>query len=433
MDKACLVSCFSLLLYISLFIAFLALVRLAFLFIAESAWYRRHFAKKNPDSRDTGSQSRTANGDAHSNGTAARQATSSFASGGRLALFLFFGSFLGSLIGVASDFKNAQDLVVDAVAWFDPSPQLNIVGSDTVLGEKLEMAEAWKKNFVELTKWKQDIGFQTITRKVDVNIHPIGSHKGLEAAGQGKVHLLAMSDPMTPEQRQKLEANHIKLRCAAEIGYDIIVFVTDLNNNVPAFSRYALKNILRGNFSNWSQISDRAEKSRKIQILAREGSGTTHFILHNFLGEGEFPEHFIPCDSNELCLDTALSIPGSMYWGSAAWLYTQPPRYVHPLLIRRDYDQAPQNPLNKYFDANNYPGEMLRGLYMYVLDGPDIDPKSSELAKEFFLYVRGIHGQAILEKSHFYTYLKPPAEVKLALPQDFGIRQPGTPPVACLY
>lgn len=352
-------------------------------------------------------------------------------SNGRLALFLFLGSFLGSLIGVAADFNDAKELFVDVVASFDPSPTINIVGSDTILGEKLHMANEWKKDFVELTKWKQHVFFQEITRQVDVNIKPIGSHSGFEQAKQGKVHILAMSDPMSAHQQQQLKENGVNIHCAAEIGYDIVVFVTDLNNNIPAFSRYALRNILRGFFVDWSQISDRAEKSQKIQILARKGSGTTHFILDNFLNDDRFLSHFLTCESNEICLDTTLSMPGSIYWSSAAWLYTQPLQYVHPLLIQREDNLLPQNPLSDKFDVNNYPTEMMRGLYMYVLNSDQIEPHSLELAKQFFQYVRGIHGQEILEKSKFYTYLKPPKEVELVLPDGFGKQISNELPVVC--
>ena len=80
--------------------------------------------------------------------------------------------------------------------------------------------------------------------------------------------------------------------------------------------------------------------------------------------------------------------------------------------------------------AENYHPKMIRPLYMYVLSGGPIAPISSDLAKQFFAYLRGVRGQELLGKYHFYTYFDPPTEVKLELPEGFGIR-PNQLPIVC--
>jgi hypothetical protein len=67
---------------------------------------------------------------------------------------------------------------------------------------------------------------------------------------------------------------------------------------------------------------------------------------------------------------------------------------------------------------------------MYVLSGESINPESSELARQFLAYVRGVRGQEILESHSFYTLFDPPADVEEQLPPGFG-SQPGQPPVVC--
>lgn len=370
-----------------------------------------------------------------SSNTASSSTAKSSSNSPRLAFMIFIGSLLGSLIGVAADLNDAKEAVFEIYTLFNPSPQLNIAGSNTILGERLHMAEDWKNNFMKQTAWEERLPvIGNMARNIKIDIQGVGSHKGIQAAKEGKVHLLAMSDPMSEEEEKLLAKRGIKIRCAAEIGYDAIIFVTDLNNDIPAFSKYAITSILKGIFVNWSQISDFSENKNNIRVLARRGSGTTHVILKQFLDDDKFPDHFIECRSNAQCLDQALSVPGSIYWVSAVWLYTQPKDYIHPLLIRRNDTLPAQNPFIKNFNLNNYPYEMVRGLYMYVLDGKDVDSKSSDLAKKFLLYVRGVRGQQILEKYHFFTYFKSPNEVDVTLPKGFGgQKDKGSVPVVCRW
>jgi ABC-type phosphate transport system substrate-binding protein len=236
--------------------------------------------------------------------------------------------------------------------------------------------------------------------------------------------LLVASEPLTDERITDLQASGIKLTCAAEIGYDVITFVTDVNNTLPEISRRDMASILSGSITNWSQVGG---ADQPIRILAREGSGTTELVLQSFTGMKAYQDHFIPCASNDECLDTALSTPGSLYWVSTTWLRTQPPRYLRPILIRRAANLPPEDPFSENFDPDNYTLELIRPLIMYVLRSDKIPEYSTNLAKEFLLFVRGVRGQEILENHHFYTYFDPPADVAVPLPADFGPGPDGLP------
>jgi hypothetical protein len=53
----------------------------------------------------------------------------------RLPVFIFVATFLGTLLGIFADLSDASGLLAPVLEFVDPSPQLHIVGSNTVLGE----------------------------------------------------------------------------------------------------------------------------------------------------------------------------------------------------------------------------------------------------------------------------------------------------------
>lgn len=251
----------------------------------------------------------------------------------------------------------------------------------------------------------------------------IGSLEGFQRAAEGQVDLLVASEPMTDAQLQTLQQNGINITCAAEVGYDIITFVTDVNNPVPQISTRDMASILNGSITNWAQVGGNGQP---IRVLARRGSGTTDLVLQNFTGDGTFRERFVVCESNAACLDTTLSTPGALYWVSTAWLKTQPPRYLRPILTQRG-NLPVQDPLSETFDPNEYTDELVRPLYMYVLSGEAIAPESTTLAKEFLQMVRGVRGQEVLETHHFHTHFDPPGNVQTVYPPGFGPGIDGVP------
>ncbi len=359
-------------------------------------------------------------------------------SSNRLAIFVFIGTLLGSLLGVAADWNEASDLFTPLVKWLNPSPHVRIVGSNTILGEGVNIATEWQERYIENTQWEDDIPLLgTIERQVEINIAPVGSVEGFSFAAEGKVDLLAASEPIPEAELQKIAAQGITMHCAGVIGYDIITLVTDVNNQLQrAITVRELSSILTGGITDWSQVGG---PQVPIRILARPGSGTTDIVLNALTGSNEFRPHFIECDSNSSCLDLTLSTPGSLYWVSKAWLQTQPPRYLRPILIQRGAE-APTNPLafeegiggqeRADFNPNNYPGELMRPLYMYVLRGDEIHPDSTKHARQFLAYVRSVEGQEILEKHHFYTHFDAPSGVQPVLPAGFG-PTPDGPPIVC--
>jgi ABC-type phosphate transport system substrate-binding protein len=361
-------------------------------------------------------------------------------------------------LGIAADLSDASGLVVPILDTVSPSPTLRIAGSNTVLGDEIGVAAQWREDFQDQRAWQVKIPFiGEIPRTVNVSIEGVGSIRGFEMAREGKVDLLVASEPMSEDERDKIVAAGYSVDCAAVIGYDVMAFVTNMNNRVPEVEKRDMKSVLRGSLTDWSQLGG---EPGPIRILARHGSGTTELILQRFTGSTGIPGHFVttsppcergdddpangcsPCGSNEECLDLALVMPGSLYWVSAAWLQTQPPRYLR--LIRIPYEGRLEYPLlpkcaeklpgeeedeAACFDPHFYEPDLIRPLYMYVLGGDGIDEASTALAQEFLEYVRGLRGQEILEAHSFYTHFAPPTEVDIVSLPGFEPREDGTPVV----
>ncbi len=345
----------------------------------------------------------------------------------RLALLVFLATLGGNLLALIASLADASGLIAPIVNLVSPMPSVTLVGSATILGNELRLGQDWVAAFQErnLETWDLPIAGE-IERKIRFTVNPVGTVQGVELATEGAVNLLAASEPLSDEKISGLSASGVNIVCAAPIGYDVIVFVTDITNRLERpITLQELIAILNGKVQSWSEVGSKAEP---IRIFAREGSGTTELMLEKFLGHHAMPSHMIGCASQADCLNLTLSTRGSLYWVSLSWLRLQPDNYLVPVLIENDKGLV-TDPLSPQFDPWNYPAELIRPLYMYVLQHSRTDPRAVEVSKEFLNYVRGVQGQQILETHFFTTHFQPPPGVEFQLPPGFGYSPSGLPVV----
>lgn len=328
------------------------------------------------------------------------------------ALLIFFGTLLGTLLGAVADLGEATQTIERFQEIFNPPPTLCVVGSDTILGLDLQLSLDWKREF--------ERGYDA-----RVDIQAIGSGNGVRRAAEGGcAHVLAMSEPMSSSQYQTLQAAGVQVQCAASVGYDVIAFVTDINNRLATLQYRDLSRILDGRVSRWNELDRR--QNVPITIWARPGSGTTAHILTRFAppysgdAQADFPPtaNYALCESNEACLNETLATPGSLYWVSVAWMRTKPPRYLRvlPILIN---DERPINPLQDDFSLEEYPSRLVRPLYLYVVISPNTKAEQAQLARDFLAYTRSLNGQALLEQRGYITYFDNVPDVRIELPPPF--------------
>jgi ABC-type phosphate transport system substrate-binding protein len=336
-------------------------------------------------------------------------------------VLVFLGTLLGSLFGIAADAGGAADTFERFKSLF--YPELCIAGSNTILGEGIQMAVDWKNQFER-------------EKEARVSIYGVGSVRGVERAIIGDcVHVLAMSEPMTIAQYNALRGANVEIDCAAEIGYDVVAFVTDIDNRLPALLERNLRSILLGQIKDWQTVGGAPSP---IRLLARPGSGTTEVVLRNVTGwlddnlndNQYFPPgtNYIPCPTNDACLDATLATPGSLYWVSMAWMRTQPERFLRVMPILRG-DERPINPLTEQIDLNAYPSSLIRPMYMYVLKSQAVPDEIEQLAREFLYFVRSVRGQTIVERHHFYAFFNRPRGVRVDFPPGFEPDDTGLRPV----
>lgn len=338
------------------------------------------------------------------------------------AILVFFGSLLGTLLGTFTslgDIPNSIRVIQDT---FNPPAEVCVAGSGTILGRDLGMGEAWAGDFE-----------QRSIERVNVSVRPLGSIGGVQAAVDGAcLQVLATSeaigDIVLDDGRTALDAfadSNIEIECAAEIGYDIVAFVTDFNNPQSALEDRDMSRLLTGrNTINWNDIPG-VRYDQPITIYARDNSGTTDYVLRSFgweRGERFLPPNanYVLCDSNTNCLNQTLSTPGSLYWVSTAWMQsTRRTDFLRVLPILTNDEDSPINPLKDDFDIEEYPDQLIRPLYMYVLRTPNTPPEVHDLSRAFFDYIRGIDGQGIVDDFFFYTYFDRPLDVPLDFPPGF--------------
>lgn len=355
---------------------------------------------------------------------------------------IFVATFLGTIIGLIADSGAIFETIEQFNEVLNPPPTLCIAGSNTMLGDAA-MGDEWKAEFEAL-------------EDVNVDIAAIGSVSGAQRAVDGGcVHVLAMSEPMPEATYSELTNAGYRLDCAAEVGFDVIAFVTNLNNplvrdvrnpddpednrpRVRPILASEMRGMLSGSIRNWSELANwpRNAPDRPITIHLRPGSGTSDVVLRRLASfipteDVPFPQaaNYDLCASNLDCLNRTLSQPGSVYWVSVAWMRTQPQDYLRVLSILQG-DEVSVNPLRETVDLEEYPSQLVRPLYLYVLDHPDrISDEENQLARAFMTYARGVQGQQMVDASGFYNHFSRPVDIEVAFPteeQIFAIPLRGT-------
>jgi phosphate transport system substrate-binding protein len=346
--------------------------------------------------------------------------------GSRLAVFLFLATLFGSLLGAAADISEVEQLAIPILEWIDPGPRLRITGSDSVLGDSVSVAKEWTEGFTNMARDFSYIPILgLIERTPHIDVEPKDSLVALRSAADGETSVIVVTEPMSSATQQKIEEQGITVRCAAVIGFDVISFVTHLENEDPPLTRDEISKILTGEVTDWSQLG---RDTQPINVFGDPDSAATDIILKTYTGSDEFRPHMIECSSEADCFNKALATRGSFCAVSTSWLKDQPARYLNGIALKDD-SHPPQDPLRDDFNADWYPNELIRPIYMYVLDGGSIDQAASDLGVDFIEFVRGSRGQAILERNDFYTYFDPPTEIQPELPPGFGHRPTGAPVV----
>ncbi len=368
-------------------------------------------------------------------------------SNSRLALAVFFATLLGTLIGLAADLNDALAVLGPLYEITDPSPRIHLVGSSTMLGEGLKLATAWREEFVKRKTQTVNLDpFGELERPPFFDITSVGSVKGVELIADGSGQILASSEPINPDYLTRLQRENIELECAAEVGYDIIAFVSDASTELPMLTTRQISGILAGLIDNWMELGG---PDKPLQLVIRHGSGTTDLVLRRFTDSPEYPRRHIPCHGNDECLNITLNTPGSLYFVSTAWLFTQ--RGAAAEIAARTLSNSPGqqrvstflnvvplanplgdlvNPLDPQLDLDQYPRDLVRPLYLYVFRHPKTPQPVIDLARDFMFFVRSLPGQAITQTHYFFTFFKPPEGIVIGsdLPRGFVTRD-GVPTV----
>lgn len=364
------------------------------------------------------------------------------------AAVIFLASFLGTIIGVIVDSGELIDTIDQFQSILNPPTELCIAGSNTMLGE-VAMGPAWESEFLALKD-----------NEIRVSIDGIGSTNGAQRAiNGGCVHVLAMSEPIPQPVYSDLINAGYTLDCAAEVGFDVIAFVTNINN--PIFRRIPnpenptgpsirartatiqdreMRQILSGEIQQWDEIQNwpSSSVSRPITIFARIGSGTTDVVLsrwaRGFTPTQETPlppgANYLPCDDNIDCLNRTLSTPGSLYWVSVAWMRTQPEDYLRVISILQG-DETSVNPILEELELEEYPADLIRPLYLYVLDHENISDEANQLGRDFVTFARGVQGQQAVDEAGFYNHFSRPVDIDVAFPEPFFTIQGGSTRAIC--
>lgn len=268
---------------------------------------------------------------------------------------------------------------------------------------------------------------------VDVIIRPIGSEAAtnellpnrtpIPRSDYGCVDVLIRSEPLNEGQLDAYQQHAIFFECATWLSFDIIAFITAPDNAIPEVNLSQLKAILNGDITNWIDV---AGDNRDINVIVRRGSGTTTHVfttIAEFVPFVTIPSEAYPprvreteCGTNDDCIQLVNTTSGSLHFVSVAQLPGQNVR----IISIRNREGVLVNPLQGAIRQTQYPVELLRPVYGYVVNHNTSSSKKISLAKDFLNFILN-NGQTDLEVAGFIPRDTQPLIELVILPPDFSV------------
>jgi phosphate transport system substrate-binding protein len=117
------------------------------------------------------------------------------------------------------------------------------------------------------------------TRDIIFVVNAMGSKSGIDSLIAGACDIAMSSSEMLPEQTAHAAKNGVRIKPFL-LGYDVIVPIVNLSNNVSDITFRQLKEIFEGKTTRWSALGG---PDTIIEVVDRSDASGTHAIWHHFI------------------------------------------------------------------------------------------------------------------------------------------------------
>ena len=145
---------------------------------------------------------------------------------------------------------------------------VRIKGSDTML--------------ILATRWAEE--YMKLNPNISVYVEGGGTEKGVEALIKGKADICAASRPLRAQEARLLAEKHRYIGISHLVAKDALSVYLNPENPVQNLNLKQLKQIFKGEITNWNQVSGNNDP---ILVLIRSPNSGTHPYFKEHVLEGE--------------------------------------------------------------------------------------------------------------------------------------------------
>jgi len=150
---------------------------------------------------------------------------------------------------------------------------VRIKGSDTML--------------ILVTRWAEE--YMKYKPNVSVYAEGGGTEKGVKALQKGKADICTASRPLQAQEARLLAEKYKYLGMSFLVAKDALSIYLNKNNPVKNLSPDNLKEIFKGEITNWNQVGGNNDP---ILVLIRSPNSGTHLYFKNHILDGEAYSEF---------------------------------------------------------------------------------------------------------------------------------------------
>ena len=240
---------------------------------------------------------------------------------------------------------------------------------------------------------------------------PPGSGTGINMLLENQLSFAQSSHPLNPEERQRAESEGFTLK-ELPVAIEGIAIAVNLELAVEGITLDQLRDIYRGQLTNWSQIG--GPNLPIVPVSRPSEGGTVAFFTEAVLEGAALPGEVSIVNSTTEALRFISSTPGSIYYASAPEVVGQ--CTVKPIAIGRQPDQLVAPYAGSYVPPANCPNQrnqinsealrngdypLTRRLFVIVREDGQPDQQAGEAYANLLLTQQG---QQLLNETGFCRY-----------------------------
>lgn len=227
-----------------------------------------------------------------------------------------------------------------------------------------------------------------------------------------KVNLIVVTRELRPDEINLLKAQQRQAR-ETLIAVDAVAILANKNNPIDQLSLFDLTKILKGEYTDWSQIDPDNKTGRIDVIFDYEGSSTINYLSDKLLDGGSLHGNIYAQNSNPKVFETVQKVPGALGVIGVSWVSSDMSKAnmsaeelyndaqeddvtvttfaedVRVLPIAGNSDVFGVQPYQAYIYDGSYP--LVRKVYMIVTG------YLGSLQQAFYNFVTGFTGQKLMQ------------------------------------